>query len=404
MNDTEGSRARVVELRASGLTLKQISAQVRLSISQVSRLAGPQEKKPRVSQRLREQAAMDYGNGMTLEQIAAKHGRSKSAISRWISSVTVADARTGPQARREAKAEEIKRLWREGLNVAAIARQVSAGHDTVRELVQGIHGGPGIFVERDAAYSIAHYQLGETIEEIADHLHRSVNTISGWLKDSGVEILSSIERRSPAEQRAYARLAGAANRQRFELAARYRVCAREDCGEEFRLRSARDRRMYHSVECAALARTDPDKRTSVTCPCGTEFETWAAKPALYHSRECWARFAPSAKRVIVEGNQFDSPWEGFFYGLCRLAHVSVQRHDRSDVVEWAPGRRYAPDFDMTWRGQRLCIEVKGRERDHDPAKWKAWREQRSLLLVLKEDELQEMRAADLKTVLDAAVR
>lgn len=86
----------------------------------------------------------------------------------------------------------------------------------------------------------------------------------------------------------------------------------------------------------------------------------------------------------------DSTWEGLFWCLCKFLKIPVERTDRAEAIEWAPGQHYAPDFKIG----RFYVEVKGLEDEDDPAKWDAWNNQTGRLLILDQKLLDRFRKMD----------
>lgn len=241
---------------------------------------------------------------------------------------------------------------------------------SVRNWVKSVKGGPTLRAAQEAAESVERYLTGETIESIAKALGRSVNTVSQWLHEADVEIKSSLERRTPEERRSISAMGGRANK-RPET----RKC--EWCDGEFSHLEGKKRpsqQMFCSKECSNLGRRDPSRRRMSICrQCGIEFEGWSRQIRQYCSRECWAKHSPDQHHIyLMEDDtitKFDSSWEGLVWCACKVAKIPIERVDRDEAIEWAPGRWYAPDFKL---GDGRYIEVKGVEDDEDEGRWAVW--------------------------------
>ena len=170
------------------------------------------------------------------------------------------------------------------------------------------------------------------------------------------------------------------------------------CGENRIRYEVRHTTKYCSPECRKTyspKRTrDPDKHVNLVCEnpqCGKVFERYRGLytpgQRTYCSNACAAR-ANHVIHHIVDAETstvLDSGWEAFFWGLCRLHKIPIERTDRSMAVEWTPGHYYAPDFFLTEWG--VWVEVKGFEDSDDQRKWEAWRTTHGPLAVLDRDGL-----------------
>jgi len=317
----------------------------------------------------RAEAVALYQSGMTSAQVAERFSVSQQTVMNWASAAGLSASDGGRAARYEPQRKLVIDLWRSGMRATEIAAhpEVTVRAPVIRSWVANTKGGPSFLAERHAQQAVKMYAAGQTIEEIAASLGRGVNTVSGWLKERDVKILSSFDRRTPEERQRISSLGGRGNAQNV-----MRTC--EWCGKEFSLRYGKGRllrQMFCSKECGYMGRRDPDKRQTVICAkCGKAFTVWTNAPdRKYCSRECWAKVAPDEHRIRFDGVQFDSSWEALVYTRAKMLKMPVRRVDRDRVVEWDENRWYAPDLVICG----VYVEVKGLETEETRSKVAGWR-------------------------------
>ena len=143
----------------------------------------------------------------------------------------------------------------------------------------------------------------------------------------------------------------------------------------------------------------PKPENHVTFNCGncgkevTRYKKYGNGHLKYCSNECARKHTKTRKFYAVEDFDivFESSWEVFFWGLCAMEKLSVDRFDREHGVEWKPGCWYAPDFWLPTL--EIAVEIKGQPDAADLARWNAFAQQRSLA-VLGQAELDQLRKAE----------
>lgn len=158
------------------------------------------------------------------------------------------------------------------------------------------------------------------------------------------------------------------------------------CGPEHRLKYGKRRQK------------DPNRWMTFNClSCGEETtrrKTYSQNK--YCSNSCAMKHTRTKKHIQVEdGSILDSKSEAFFWGLCGLHKIPVERFDREEGVEWKPGVWYAPDFLIAHGGEEIAVEIKGYIDPEDHLRWKAYREQKGALWVLTDDDLRKMNGFDM---------
>lgn len=155
-------------------------------------------------------------------------------------------------------------------------------------------------------------------------------------------------------------------------------------------------RKYCSPECRKAhgkkKQVDPSKWTTFTCQnCGEKVETRKSLNShKYCSNSCANKHTKVKKHYGVEGLEivFDSSYEAFFWSLCMLLKVPVERYDREKGVEWREGAWYAPDFWLPTLN--VAVELKGVEDDDDGARWEEFTEKVGRLTILFERDLRTL--------------
>jgi hypothetical protein len=137
---------------------------------------------------------------------------------------------------------------------------------------------------------------------------------------------------------------------------------------------------------------DPTKQVTFNCEtCEKEVTRYyrygGSLVQRFCSNECAAKFNRAIQHIGVNGVILDSGWEALFWGLCKFLKVPIERLDRAQAIEWAPGCWYAPDFLMG----RTYVEIKGMEDSDDQKKWDAWNNQVGRLLVLDKALMDKFR-------------
>lgn len=336
-----------------------------------------------------------YLDGTPITKVADDAKVSVSTVQAWVSTRGLT-GKGGRAAKTSSNKQSALLLYKEGKLYSEIAKMLKVAPKTVSKWVEdaGVveEGGAHLQARRDAENAVRLYtEKGATIEDIAAHLGRGVNTVSGWLRDAEVEVKSSIERRTSAEQAMYSKLGVAANVAKAQAKpVPTRLCAY--CEETFKLPQGRrqSRQKYCSPECSQLGRRNPDKRTQHTCEvCKEPFERFAStqSPNRFCSNAC--RIKSSGKiQWKYEDNVLDSGYEAMFAGLCSVYGVPCERFDRTKGVNWEGERWYAPDFLVKVGARSVAVEIKGLVRDVDEPKWAAFREKLSVpLIVLTQADL-----------------
>jgi hypothetical protein len=290
----------------------------------------------------------------------------------------------------------------------------------------------------------------KSLGEIRALLGPSVQTLSRWLGEEGVELAArprnpnvqrtpeeqdEINRRISASQRARVEAGGSRGGRPKTQPTETRHCANPGCEATFDV-IATSTQQFCSRSCARTIGNKElwaDKRQNTTCPCGVKF--YSPYPKKYHSAECRVlygkkrqadpanhvtftcqncgkevtrrkglgyhkycsnacaqRHTKTKQHIVVDDAVvLDSTWEALFWGLCGFFKVPVERHDRSIGIAWRTekGGWYAPDF--TLPGQNIAVEVKGQQRPDDEQKWAAYREQHGQLLVVDRALLDRLR-------------
>lgn len=290
----------------------------------------------------------------------------------------------------------------------------------------------------------------KSLGEISEILGPSIQTLSRWLGEEGIELAARPRNpnagRSEAEQQEINERIAARQRERIDAGGhhggRSRMIEREDrecenpaCSEAFEVPVTSPQR-FCGLTCArSVGNKDrwADKRKMTTCPCGEVF--YSPYPKKYHSDECRDRYAarrqkdpantlagscqnpdcpkpdrrftyPKSQRhrrycsdkcsqEHTRPNEQLNGLEGAFRGLCYLLEIGCRRPNGNEQVSWGERGSYAPDFICEWRGEVIAVETKGDhwvKEDTEP-KHAAWREQRGLLAMLFKEDLRALRTA-----------
>jgi hypothetical protein len=169
------------------------------------------------------------------------------------------------------------------------------------------------------------------------------------------------------------------------------------CGEPIPY-EYRHTRQFCSPKCrserAAKRQKDPANYVTFNClRCDkevTRLKNYGNGHSKYCSNECSQKHNKVKKHYGVEGLEivFDSAYESFFWSLCVLLKVPVERYDREKAVEWREGCWYSPDFYLP--SIKLSVELKGLQDDGDPERWEVFRREVGELAVLSGEDLRKL--------------
>lgn len=246
-----------------------------------------------------------------------------------------------------------------------------------------------------------------SLNEIRQALGPSVQTLSRWLGEEGIELAArprdpnkgrssaaqaAINERVAASQRARIGAGGHHGGRSRRIERETRACANPACSATFEV-PVTSRQRFCGMTCARSISNKErwaGKRQMTTCPCGKEFYSPYAKK--YCSNECSAKHTRTKQHIVVEDAiVLDSGFEALFWGLCSLWKLPVERADRNKAVEVGDNGWYCPDFYLPT--MNIWVEVKGYEDDDDRARYAAWAAQGEHLTVLDRNGLLLMRAA-----------
>lgn len=391
---TDDAKQKAIDLYVSGKTVAEVARELGLKDGLVWNWvdrAGVRRESKR--SRHMDAAMTDYLDGNPVTEIAERYKVSVSTVQAWASKRGLT-GKGGRHAQIASNRASAILLYTQGKRYSEIAEILKLAPGTVSRWIEdeGVTDAGGAVLQdrQDAEVAVRLYtEKNSTIEGIAAHLGRGVNTVSGWLREANVEIKSSIERRSSEEQAMYGRLGVAAKAAKAGPPEK-RICAH--CEGTFELPPGKrtSRQKYCSRECSQLGRRHPDKRVKATCEkCSKEFERFASYKGA--NRFCSAGCRDKSQKGIqwrFEGNVLDSGYEAMFVGLCGLYGIRCERFDREGGVNWVDDRWYAPDFLVTVANRSVVVEIKGRVRDNDEAKWAAFREAKDVpLVVLQQADL-----------------
>ncbi|MFI0967083.1 hypothetical protein ACH4S8_37715 [Streptomyces sp. NPDC021080] len=393
---SEDIKKRAIELYVSGESVAQVARELELKDHLVwNWVDRAGVRRPSKRSQHMEKAVQAYLDGTPITKVADDAKVSVSTVQAWISARGLT-GKGGRAAKTSSNKQSALLLYKEGKLYSEIAKTLKVAPKTVSKWVEdaGIveEGGAHLQARRDAETAVRLYtEKGATVEDIAAHLGRGVNTVSGWLREAEVEVKSSIERRTSAEQAMYSKLGVAANIAKAQAKpVPTRLCAY--CEETFELPQGRrqSRQQYCSLKCSQLGRRNPDKRTQHVCEvCEKPFERFASTqgPNRFCSNAC--RIKSSGKiQWKYEDNVLDSGYEAMFAGLCSVYGVPCERFDRTQGVNWEGERWYAPDFLVKVGPRSVAVEIKGLVREVDEPKWAAFREKAGVpLVVLTQGEL-----------------
>jgi hypothetical protein len=258
------------------------------------------------------------------------------------------------------------------------------------------------------------YEQGMSVAEACEGLPVHYNTVCQWFAEEGIEIRKARTHRREKNvffyQCDYCGSDFESNR------ADRRFCSRDctntwqreqgkgaweqfecPCGTSFNRRKSTTQK-FCSRACTHLYQDrrpkDPANYVTFECEtCGkemTRYKSYGKGANRFCSNECAQKFTKAVQHIGVNGVLLDSSWEAFFWGLCKLLQIPIERVDRAQAVEWKPGCWYAPDFEIAG----AWVEVKGLEDDDDPEKWDAWRAHRGDLMVVDYNGLDTLRQLD----------
>lgn len=176
------------------------------------------------------------------------------------------------------------------------------------------------------------------------------------------------------------------------------------CGQSRISYAVRHTTKYCSPECRELyglkkgkARDEANYVTFSCQHCGQE----VVRPRSYVgafkycSNACAVRHTKVKKHIAVgDAVVLDSGYEAAFYGICCVHKVRCDRYDREYGADWGESGYYAPDFAVWIDGKSIPFELKGMEGEEDVLKWAAFREQRGPLVVLDGEALKKLFTPD----------
>jgi hypothetical protein len=294
-----------------------------------------------------------------------------------------------------------------------------------------------------------------SLSEISQRLGPSVQTLSRWLGEEGIELAArprdpnagrtpgaqaEINQRISAAQAARLESGGNRGGRVKQFAEETRSCANPGCDAAFRVREDSSQQ-FCSRQCARTVgnkqRWD-GKKNMTTCPCGEIF--YSPYPKKYHSDECRQEYGgkrqPNPANTLTgicqnpgcpqSAREFSYPksqghrkycsdkcsqehvrpieqlngLEKQFTGLCELTGIGWRRPFADEQISWGERGSYAPDFICEWQGSVVAIETKGdywiKEDTH--AKIDAWRVRKEIPVIL----LFESQVRELRMIPDAA--
>lgn len=365
-----------------------------------------------------EQALRLHSEGKTSAEISREVDAHTSTIDVWIRqeglvpNYVSASREPGRKEEYEEKRTRALALYMDGVLITEAADEVGVNRTSVQRWINetGLEGqgGQTIRNRRDAAEVVRLYtEDGLGIEEIMKHMGKGYYQIRGWLAEAGVKILSAWERKTPEQKQALTEAARKANLGRPEGVQKrgsnrsqepvrvreYKIVPEKTCACGKVFTDAQNK--YCSPECrnqyGGKRQKDPANHRTFTClNCGKEVTRYKGSGShKYCSNACANRHTKTKQHVIVDDAVvLDSGYETFFWGLCALNKIPIERYDREKGVEWRPGLWYAPDFWMPTLG--FAVEVKGLMDDEDPERWDTYRAEVGSLIVLTEAKLRQM--------------
>lgn len=303
-----------------------------------------------------------------------------------------------------------------------------------------------------------------SLGEISQILGPSVQTLSRWLGEDGIELAARPRDpnvgRTQDEQQAINERIAAAQRERLSsgghrggrsrtVERETRQCANPACTATFEA-PVTSQQQFCGMTCARSVSNKErwsDKRKMTTCPCGEVF--YSPYPKKYHSDECRAMYAGkrqkdpdnyvtfnclncgkevtrlknyggnlaqkycsnecSAKHnrtkqhvVVEDAMVLDSPYEALFYGFMRLRKIPCERADRNLALSVNGSGWYCPDFYLP--DLDLWVEVKGFEDDDDRLRYDVWRLPGRKLAVLRRQELDVLLTRASSSVVQEQLR
>lgn len=371
--------------------------------------------------------------GVTLGEIAKRVDASEWSVGQWLRQeglkphYSARDAGDGEwKAKYAGLREQVRALYSSGVRVIEIAKQMGLHTATVNDWIGDIREQGGVYKQNaeSQAEAVRLYQdEGLNIQEVCEGLGKSYPSVRGWLTEAGVHIRSSWEQKTDEQRQALWQAASAANlgtsRKVDGVVPRQHKprttppkksiktsCAAPDCtrttGSPNRKYCSDAHRMLHALK----RQGDPANTVETPCRgCGDMIKHPRSQARKYCSK-CANHHTRTRRNIVIRDDDtvLDSRWEAAVVGLCAMVKLSCDRFDREQGVEWnGLGSWYAPDFTLPTVG--VALEVKGQQDSDDHLRWAAYREQRGLLAVIGEDELDALRlAASSSTMLADQVR
>lgn len=169
-------------------------------------------------------------------------------------------------------------------------------------------------------------------------------------------------------------------------------------------------RKYCSPVCRALysspgRQRDPSNYVTFNCEtCDVEvtrYKGYGSGANMFCSNICASRHTKKVHHVVVDGLVFDSSWEAFVWGACKVMKMPVKRVDReTHGVEFDDGHFYAPDLYLPFH--EVYIEIKGRQDDRSRERQEKFRAAGHKLLVLDWWMLSNLSPRSLQEMVDKA--
>jgi DNA invertase Pin-like site-specific DNA recombinase len=347
--------------------------------------------------------------GMPPAQVALEMNVTVSTVYRARRTAGITAEHDNARVAREVRAEQaprVREMLAKGMSPTQVCAQMEIGYDTFRKIV-GEHGievtkgrtGRPTLKGRLFPEARRLHEEGKSQTEISKEIGVPLGTLSRWFHEEGIRIYR-IDRDphrdrsgnfgvTPEERSATAVTGGKAAAESLEE----RTCDYPPCGRVFTRGRTGSGRMTRDRYCSpehfyAHRREESGATTTYICEvCDKEFQWWTRQPRKYCSQEHYMKANKRIPKYGFHGQVLDSGYEAAFVGLCSVRGIPFEFFDRIEAVEWAPGGWYGPDF-VIRNGESLYIDTKGWK--EAPQKWRAFREQRGPLAILRKEDLDEL--------------